>query len=167
MTTDHILTRQSIIDNLIFSLRGWLNWLTIQRWLVRENLRRWPASWAIDVLATVLVTVLLAPAWALYRLGAWVRGVTKIPDFRENKDSSLVIPKVTIVTEPEPYGTIPIGATALVLEIHTEPAALVICKNGAALEVEPAELMALAGALTVAGGGLPELMKTRGILWER
>jgi hypothetical protein len=166
MTTDHILTRQSIIDNLIFSLRGWLNWLVIQRWLVRENLRRWPAAWLADVLGSVLATVLLVPAWAVYRLGAWVRGVTKIPDFRENKDSSLVIPKVTIVTEPEPYAIIPVG-DALSLEIHTEPAALVICKNGAALEVEPAELMALAGALTIAGGGLPELMKTRGILWER
>ncbi len=66
----------------------------------------------------------------------------------------------------EPYAVLPVNA-GLVLEIHTEPAALVIRKNGAAVEVEPGELMKLAGMLTVAAGGLPELMESNGILWEK
>jgi hypothetical protein len=150
MTTDHTIPQDTIFDKLSFTARGWLNWAVIAGGIARENARRWPASWLADVLGSVLVTVLLAPAWAVYRLGA-----------------RLVTPPAQPEPQPEPYATIPVGDTGLSLEIHTEPAALVIRKNGAALEVEPNELMALAGALTIAGGGLPELLATKGILWER
>jgi hypothetical protein len=161
MTTNSILTQDHPIDKIIFSLRGWLNWAVIAGGIARENARRWPASWLADVLGAGLVTVLLAPAWALYRLGAWV-GKSLESDIWQKLRIFSQRPE----PQPEPYATIPVG-TALVLEIQTEPPALVIRKNGDALVLEPNELMALAGALTIAGGGLPELLATKGILWER
>lgn len=164
MTTNSIVTQDHLIDNLIFGLRGWLNWAVIAGAIARENLRRWPASWLLDVAAGAVATVLLVPAWSLYRLGALVGKLTRKVDSSTLEIPTFVNRELTIVNEP--YAVIPVGDT-LVLEIRTEPPALVIRKDGAALEVEPGELMALAGALTVAGGGLPELMKARGILWER
>ncbi len=47
--SDHILSRQPVIDNLIFTLRGWLNWAVIQHGIVKLHLRRQPGqpiAWA-------------------------------------------------------------------------------------------------------------------------